>query len=484
MSSKEYGKVIRTYRGKGKLKRTDGNELPCHTTIQQIETGLIYITCKFAPKVAQDAATIQFIMDSVRQDVELIYGKIRGGMDFESRGKLFIVHSEVTVFANRPATITLVAQETNLWKEKQCHASCYRFSVVNFEFTGNRPAKRIIQDGPKQIEHFYRSLELKTPWGTATLDPVPDYDDLIRRIKAQKGISVTCEVIAKPSVNMELGEVTLKLDELCHLLSLAGGTKITWINAEDCVEDGKAHTIILRSPVTWPFSSLPLIDPRNHRDTASFIEKVYPTYLMLRDNYNLDIAIEQYLDAKRETAYLETRALAAVSLLDFLQGRYASPRGLSKIVKLSDKEQEQIRLCLKGVIESLRPNINDDKFKEVLGENTLQEMMEKTSELNRRSYLNVLKLWGHDLKLDIPEDELSEVKRTRNALVHNAKFRSTSSEGKIREYFRVVRLIDQVFLKLLDYDGCFMDINLNTLRFERRMPSHEVLLSKGMLDGR
>lgn len=471
MADKEYGKVIGTYRGKGKLKLTNGNELPCHITIQQIETGLIYITCRFAPKVAQATSTIQFIMNSSLQDVACVYGKTRDGMNFESRGKLLITHAKVTVFAspNKPAIMTLVAQEVDFWKENQCHVEQYRFGVVNFEFIGNHPVKTIIQDGIKQVESYHLELELSTSWGIAIVNPVPDYKDVIDRIKAQKSISVTCELFARPSEVTELHEVASKVDELCRLLSLARGTKITWISAEECMEDGKAHRIILRNSVTWPFSSPALIDPRNPQDTAIFIEKVYPTYLKLRDSYNLNIAIEQYLDAKRATMYLETRALAAVSLLDFLQGRYASQHGLSKIVKLSNKEQEQIRLCLKGIIESLRPNINDDKFKEVLGENTLQEMMEKTSELNRRSYLNVLKLWVHNLKLDISEDELSEVKCTRNALVHNAKFRSTSSEGKTREYFRIIRLIDQIFLKLLGYDGYFIDINLDTLQFDRHM---------------
>ena len=467
MASKEYGKVIRTYRGKGKLRRTNGDEFPCYITIQQIETGLIYITCRFAPKVAQATSTIQFIMNSSLQDVERVCGKTRDGMNFESRGELLIAHAKVTVFAspNRPAITTLLAQEVDVWKEKQCRTGCYRFSVVNFEFTGNHPAKRIIQDGPKQVEHFYRNLELKTPWGIAAVDPVPDYDDLIRRIKAQKGISVTCEVVAKPSVNMELGEVTSKLDELCRLLSLARGTKITWINAGECMEDGKAHRIILRNPVTWPFSSFPLIDPRNPQDTAIFTEKVYPTYLKLRGSYNLNIAIEQYLDAKREAVYLETRALAAVALLDFLQGRYASPHGLDKIISGFSKEKnKKLRSHLKEHIVALFPDIEGSD---------LNEMMEKTSELNRRSYLSLLKLWTCSLGLKIPQGELSKIRDTRIALVHEAKFQSSDSTGKIREYFRVICLIGQVFLKLLGYDGWFMDVNLNTMRFERRILSHD-----------
>jgi len=405
-------------------------------------------------------------------EIEHVYGKTRSGMNFESRGKLLTVSAKLELFSTKSSAITLIAQEVDLQPENKCHAEHCRFSIVNFEFIGNHPAKRIMQDGTKQVEHLYLDLELRTPWGLIIVDPVPDYKDVIARIKAQKSISVTCELVAKPSEVTELHGVASKMDELCRLLSLARGTKITWITAEECMKDGKAHRIILRNAVTRPFSSLPLIDPRNPQDTALFIEKVYPSYLKLRDSYNLNIAIEQYLDAKRETVYLETRALTAVSLLDFLQGRYASPRGLDKIASFSDKEQKQIRLCLKRTMESLRPNIHGDKFKEVLGEDTLQEMMEKTSELDRRSYLNMLKLWAQDLKLDISEDELSEVKHTRNTLVHGAKFQLSDPINKTREYFRVIRLIDQVFLKLLGYDGYFIDVNLDTLQFERHMLNH------------
>lgn len=459
LSDEEYGKVIRTYRGKGKLKRTDGNELPCHITIQQIETGLIYITCKFAPKVAQDTATIQFIMDSPRQDVELIYGKIRGGMDFESRGKLFIVHSEVTVFANRPATITLLAQEINLWKENQCHARCYRFSVVNFEFTGNHPVKKTITKNDRKTERIYLDLQLETPWGIAEIDPVADYDNVISKIKAQKGISATCALLAKPKVHMELKGVIAKVDELCKLLSLARGTKINWVNAESYTQGDQLCQTILKNSIAWPFSHHALIDPQNPNDTPFFIKKIYPAYLRHRDSYNLDIAIEQFLDAKRETVYLETRGLAAASLLDSLQQQYASGHGLTEIVKDFGKQKNGVRECLKNFITSAFPNIKKEELDEIVG---------KIPELNRRSFLNLSKKWMGDLGLQIPDSELSAIKDTRNSLAHRMCFKSSDKREKIREYFRLINLINQVFLKLLDYKGYFIHVDLKTLAFERR----------------
>jgi len=469
LANEEYGKVIRTYRGKGNLKLKNDNELPCQITIQQVETGLIYITCKLAPKVAQATSLIQSIMNFSTQEIENVYGKTKDGMCFKSQEKLYIIHAEIALFSNKSSRLRLLAQEVELWSENKDHAKYYKFSVVNFEFTGNHTAKKVIQDGPKQVEQFSRNLVLKTPWGIAVVNPMPDYDDLIRRIKAQKGISVTCEVIVELSVSMGLREVASKLDELCRLLSLSRGTKITWINAEEYIEDGKACEIIIRNAVAWPFSSFPLIYPRELSDTALFIEKAYPTYLKLRDRYNLDVAIEQYLDAKRETAYLETRGLAAVALIDSLQQLYASENGFAEIVKCFGQKRNMVREGMKSMMKSAFPAIKDDE---------LHEVLQKLPELNRRSFLNLLKKWVYALGLQIPDSELTAVKDTRNSLAHKICFKSTDQKGKKREYFRLINLIDQVFLKLLGYDGRFIGINLDTLRFERNMLNHDGSIRK------
>lgn len=459
LSDKEYGRVIRIYRGRGKLKLTNSNELLCHIIIQQVERGLIYITCKLSPKVAQGSSALQFLMNFSAQDIENVYGKTKDGMCFKSQEKLSLIHSEIKIFSSKSSRLRLLAQEVEFWPENKGHAKCYKFSVVNFEFMGDNIVKRVLQDGPKQVEQFYRNLVLKTYWGIAVVNPVPDYDYLIRRVKAQRGISVTCEIVAKPSVNMELKKLTSKMDELCRLLSLSRGTEITWINAEEYTGDGKTCGIILRNAVTWPFSSVPLIDPREPSDTALFIEKVYPTYLKLRDAYNLDIAIKQYVDTKRETAYLETRALAAVALIDSLQQQYASGHGLTEIVKDFGKQKNGVRECLKNFITSAFPNIKKEELDEIVG---------KIPELNRRSFLNLLKKWMGDLGLQIPDSELSAIKDTRNSLAHRMCFKSSDKREKMREYFRLINLINQVFLKLLDYKGYFIHVDLKTLAFERR----------------
>ncbi|MFA4837785.1 MAG: hypothetical protein WC749_17180, partial [Dehalococcoidia bacterium] len=298
------------------------------------------------------------------------------------------------------------------------------------------------------------------PWGEATIHPLPNYDVTLRRIKADKGIAVTSEAVVKVPSKASFPDIVEKVNELCCLLSLARGTKINWINVELVGDDGDTAHAILKNSVTWPFSSLNLIDDQTPNDTPLFIEKAYPAYLKYRDMYNLDIAIEQYLDAKRETAYLETRGLAAVALIDSLQQSYASENGIAEIVKGFGQQADKVREHLKSSIKAVFPNIKDEE---------LHEMLQKIRELNRRSFLNLLTVWTHDLDLQITDSELTAVKDTRNSLAHKMRFKSIEQEGKVREYFRLINLINQVFLKLLGYTGHFIHVDLETLAFKRKI---------------
>lgn len=456
----EYGKVTRSYHGNGSVKFANGDEFPCRVYVEQVENGLILLSCFFSSGIeiiTKDRGLQHIQIDSV-------HGQVEDGLKFETRNEILVRGwGYSSTESSCRLLVALVAQEVTLWKEVETCASHYKFSVANFEFTGNYPTSRIIASEDTQLEYGSSCLELKTPWGIVIVDTVLDYDDVLRMIKVQKGISITCNVIVKASQGLELPEVIMKLNELCRLLSLARGTKINWINAEAYTEDGHIRQIVLRNSIMRPFSFFPLIDPYNPEDTPLFIEKVYPTYLTLRDSYNLDVAIEQLLDAKRETVYLATRALAAVAMLDSLQQQFASCHGFDQIMKgFGGKKLTEFRCCLKELITSSFPGANPENLKEILG---------KTPELNRRSFLKLLKMWMCELELKIPDRELSAVRNTRHALAHSGRFTSTDQHDKLREYYRIINVINQAFLKLLNYDGYFVHVDhvdLDKLRFDRR----------------
>jgi hypothetical protein len=373
--------------------------------------------------------------------------------------RLAVIHASLELFSNKASELTLMADEVTLITENEAMTDYYEFGVVNFEFSGNHNATKIIQNGPEPIEHSYLNLEMKAPWGIATADPLPNHNEIIKRIKAQKSTSITCKFIVKSSRGIEADEIINNLDELCRLLSLSRATKITWINAVGYTATGKIKDIILKNSITWPFSSGDLIDSRDHTDTAVFIEKAYPAYLRLRKEYNLDIAIEQYLDANNSTTYLETRGLAAVALIDSLQQLYTSKHRLTKIIKGFGNKKEDIKAALTSTISTAFPNIESQQ---------LSDILEKLPELNRKPFFSLLRAWTNSIGLNIADSELRKIVRTRNSLAHNMSYRSRDSRGKQVEYFRLINFVNQVFLKLLSYDGHFIYVDLNDLSFNRK----------------
>ena len=174
---------------------------------------------------------------------------------------------------------------------------------------------------------------------------------------------------------------------------MARGTKINWLYY-DCFNDSKERILTFhKNSVVWQYTGLPVIDYRNPNDTASFINQVYPNYIAKKDDFGLDTAIESYLDAKRESGYLETRALRAVVVLEFLRSRYSRKKGFG--IMLAD--------------------------------------------------------WG----INLPQIDLERFIQIRNSLVHRGAFLTTEYW---KEYSFVLGILDKVFLKILSYEGEFLDI--------------------------
>ena len=146
----------------------------------------------------------------------------------------------------------------------------------------------------------------------------------------------------------DVDKVVPLVNALSILLSLARGTKVNWIYY-DCYDSlGEKVLSVHRSNVVWQYSGLSVIDPRNPHDTADFVKQVFPTYLLHKDDYGLDIAIETYLDAKRETGFLELRALRAVVVLEFLKSKYATRKHVDFV--LQNSQFKKVRRSVKSVL--------------------------------------------------------------------------------------------------------------------------------------
>jgi len=203
--------------------------------------------------------------------------------------------------------------------------------------------------------------------------------------------------------------LTPLIDTLCKPLSLARGTKINWIYYDGYDSLGNKILSFHKNSIAWRYAGLPLIDPRNPNETDSFVTQAYPSYVSIQDKYSLGKGIEAYLDAKREGVYLETRALVASVLLEFLSDKYT-------------KKDRNIKANLETMLKGLSISTSDA--------------------------------------------DLVRLTNIRNSLAHTASFINNISGEHVQDYLFLIGILDRVFMKILHYNGVFLDI---TNKFKRVM---------------
>jgi hypothetical protein len=170
----------------------------------------------------------------------------------------------------------------------------------------------------------------------------------------------------------------------------------------------------------------------------------------LKERFRLRAILLSYLDAKKEDVYLETRALRAATTLDLLTGVFASLCDREHIVGVSRFKK------VKAAVKSSLENVND------LVPEELRELSEKLPELRRRSFRRLLTELAEKFRVPPPSPEreriLRSVTATRNGLVHAARFTAPPPARADPEYWELIGLLDRIILRMLGYEGRFIDI--------------------------
>lgn len=230
--------------------------------------------------------------------------------------------------------IVFIANSLKFTKPQSEAAKLVKFGITNFEYFGNKLREYPNGGGAWDI--------LSVNFGDMSIEihEVQDHKTIMKSVEAQRGIDVTCEAIVNISSIDDLEKVIPLVNTLCTLLYLARGTKINWMYYDCYDSHGEKILSSHTNNVVWRYAGLPLIDLRNPNETATFLERLYPFFISQKDRYGLEKGIEAYLDAKREGVYLETRALVASVLLEFLSDRYTNKNG---------KFKENLEAMLKGL---------------------------------------------------------------------------------------------------------------------------------------
>jgi hypothetical protein len=404
---KDYGDCLCHYHGKGVITLEDGKKFDCLFEAGQLTSGQVLLLCDFLPPLPTYLSISATKFEGTTSDGFRIWATE--------------AFSETSYLPDIP-----LDRSSGVWAAFHIHkmivqiaedgrSQSLHFGITNLEFIGTQPTR-----GPDNSFYLILSLDLQTDSRSTRLliKPLDLNAKILKRIRTLKGIDVSCEIIAEIPVDAGVAMVTEVVDDLCYILSVARGTKIQWVYCDSYDGSGKLLSRNLCSRITKPYCPLEIIHPLagGGKETKIFVEQAYPAYVNKRERYKLHKGtIDAYLDAKAEADYLEIRGVKFAVSMEILK---------------------------KVFCESM--NIKGGSFKSLI-ENLCSS-----------------------ISLNVSKGEIDLFVKSRNSLIHEGEFYCiTVTKGekkkckplstKTEEYLFLVNFLDKVFLKLLGYNGPYID---------------------------
>jgi hypothetical protein len=241
-------------------------------------------------------------------------------------------------------------------------------------------------------------IELQDSSHTYSLSPIVEHKQIARQLMHSSQVAVTsvCKVVRRDFMPLKPLEAGEALGRLCPGISFATGNKVAWIAARTAnARVHRSHVVKGYSP--WIYAL----------DWLLPIEGVVGALLNCSEVDYFAAMIDAFIDAVGAGPFLETRTLAAASVLDALTGHYAASCGLTYYVD-------------QPIWEGLRPDLKA-AIKTVCEAAGISEPLDSSVEgLRRRTFRQLLKKLLDDHSL--PVDRISEVIKIRNAIVHDGMF--------------------------------------------------------------
>jgi hypothetical protein len=283
-----------------------------------------------------------------------------------------------------------------------------------------------------------------------------DYKERVAFLRRTETSLITAEALFPVTIGLERARTIA--GELCELFSIALGTNVNWFYCEARSDDSVTSEYSLHYPaIAAPFrGGQPLIDPRESRDVALFIEGCHARFREIRSEWDLGAVCHAFTEC-RGTAFLDSRTLIAAALIDAMAGREASRRNATKIMHTSPAQRRKIRKALCESLVSNLPAATDAQ---------LAEIMAHASQLWWTSVRRRIEMLAETFGVTISPNELTKFVRTRNRLAHYLRF---DSDDRVQEHLLVLSILDRLVLGILGYRGPYMDVVTGTRR-ERASP--------------
>ncbi len=421
------GDCITTYKGEGVLTLKDGFSISCTFEAGQLKQGDVFLFCDCS------ALTVS----SFYTPAHKFEGTTTQGYAFASIDNIIQTDQEagIHIYFLRSGTVRIA---------KQTFPQKVRYGVTN-----------LIIKHPLRIQINHKGIIQQL-----VIEPVHNYETVMWRVRRLKSIDVTCEIVGE--VTTDIGKEILEevVDNLCHLLSVAKGTKIGWLYRDIYDAHGTCTERMHGSRIVKAYCPLSLID--EDRILQDFLEKTYSPYVANRERYALDQGtIDTYLDAKAESDYLQIRGIKLAVAMEVLKDIFLnlSDTPVAEFVT----KPNRFKKVIAQLKDAILPVFSNHSLKI-----TAETLSEKLPDINRRTFREILDDIFKQIDLQLTEGDTQRFIQSRNSLVHTGRFKSeekargSDTEPLIDEFCFLMSVLDKVFLRLLEYHGQYID---------RRVPS-------------
>jgi len=415
-----YGDPLVVYKGEGRLTSDSGQVMECEFEAGQLRAGEVVLLCKFSD--VHRLRNINSFQGQTSDNCQVSSTDFIMGIPWREKIEMRNRIQSWAAFSLRKLIV-------ELFKERRKKPQTLRFGLANLSFT---PIETV-SGFPGGVLSF--RLNTGTNTYKLVLDPVSDYNERIDKVKVTKGVDVTCEAVVNLGDGQTIEELEQVVDNLCYILSVACGTKINWVYRDIYSSDSLSLRRLHATRVTKPYTPLSIIDPRNPHETRAFVEQVYPVYIKKKDSYRLHRGtIDAYLNAKQEADFLEMRGLKMVVAMEMMVWDIRRLLGINEEI-LHKSEFRKLRIKLKR--------------------RSFRDMVEEITSPDH-------------ISLPLSDDELELFVRSRNSLVHKGDLYCNTANNRDRvtcppkqtpadEYFFLTNILDRMFLKILGYQGIYID---------------------------
>ena len=432
------------YQGNGEVTLINNEIYKCSFKLYQKKDSRIFLLCKFA----DDNNSISSLLFSGDFNVKKFKGKTID--NFACYTEKMIL-GDFTNIPNSKDCIMFYLTEIEIITNNKSNENVLCFKITNFCLNKFENFELSLSDPHKDKNQKLSFL----------VRPLDNFEEINRNLRINRDVETTSEIIYLNNDNSSSFEQIIEIiDDICHLLSIANGTKIQWISYK-FYKDSYLHEKYLNR-VTSSYTPFFIIAP-DINSIKNFIETVYSTFIERKDTYHLKWIINAFLDSKSEGRYLGTRGLRAVVVMEMLRGYFLKTRNIDDDIFqpiVFKKIRKNIKKEIERTLEyDIKNNVDLSVEKKML--------FSKIPELNRKPFKEILIRFLESINFDV-EKENDNIKcfiKSRNALVHRGQFfydiyneSDCKYKSSFEEFTFIINFIDKVILKLIGYSGLYQNL--------------------------